>query len=340
MKIKDIKPYARNARDNTKSIPAIAESIKNFGFVGQIVLRSQDDPTIVAGHHRVEAVKSLGWTEIPDENICYCDNLTDEEIKALRLADNRTHEGGKWNVGLLKSEVKNLEKFNFDMSKFNFDFKSKESVYGAMRLRTDYKYNLDIVSSIDCNEDGMPKIKGCLDVPEKLIPFNIAMSRHEGEDLDAFVHFFIDDYQFERLWNAPQKYLSLLKKFKGVLSPDFSLYMDMPYPMQMFNEYRKRALQNYWERNGINVIPTLAWSDRNSYDFCFSGIPINQTVAMSTVGIKRNEKRKEIFIAGVKNALLRTCPKRIILYGGNFGFDFGDVEVIEFKSNIDFRKVL
>ena len=56
MKIKDIKPYARNARDNTKSIPAIAESIKNFGFVGQIVLRSQDDPTIVAGHHRVEAV--------------------------------------------------------------------------------------------------------------------------------------------------------------------------------------------------------------------------------------------------------------------------------------------
>ena len=96
MDITDIKPYPRNARHNEKAIPVVAESIKEFGFKGVTVLRSRDDPTIVNGHTRVAACKLLGWTEFPDEYIRYADDLTDEQVRALRLADNRTGEVATW----------------------------------------------------------------------------------------------------------------------------------------------------------------------------------------------------------------------------------------------------
>lgn len=92
MDINEIIPYARNARHNKKAIPAVADSIRQFGLRGQIVLESRENPVIVTGHTRVEACKSLGWKEIPDENIAYCDGLTEDEIKACRIADNKTGE--------------------------------------------------------------------------------------------------------------------------------------------------------------------------------------------------------------------------------------------------------
>lgn len=109
MLISDIKPYERNARHNDKAIPKVAESIRKFGLRGSIVLESRDNPVIVCGHTRVAAAKSLGWTEIPDDHIEYCDGLTQDEIDAFRLIDNKTGEIATWNVALLKSEAKRIE---------------------------------------------------------------------------------------------------------------------------------------------------------------------------------------------------------------------------------------
>lgn len=150
--------------------------------------------------------------------------------------------------------------------------------------------------------------------------------------------FFIDDYQFERLWNNPDKYLSLLQRFDCVLTPDFSLYMDMPLPMQQWNEYRRRALGNYWQRNGITVIPTLSWSDKRSYGFCFDGLPKHSTVATSTVGVKGSEYAREIWFAGMKYALERLQPSCVMLYGGNIDFDFGNTPIVECETNTAFKK--
>lgn len=334
MLIADIKPYERNARDNSKSIPAIAESIERFGFRGQIKLRSHDDPTIVAGHHRVEACKLLGWTEIPEENICWCDDLTEDEVKALRLADNRTGEGGKWNRAMVREEIRSLH--DMDMSRFKFDFKSKARPYGAERKRTDDAYNLAIVNASHCDDEtGMPPLLPVDAKPDALLPFNYAKTAKEG-DKGKFLHFFIDDYQFERLWNRPQAYLELVKSFAGALTPDFSLYMDMPLPVQQWNEYRRRALGNYWQRNGVEVIPTLSWSDERSYGFCFGGLPRHSTCAVSTVGVKGDAAAMDIWGAGMEEAMRTLEPETVLLYGGNIGFDFGDAEVIEYAANAAF----
>lgn len=333
MLIDDIVPYARNARNNAKAVPVVAESIKEFGLRGTIGLESPDNPVIVFGHTRVEACKALGWSEIPDDKIEYCDDLTEEQIKAFRLADNRTGEVATWNKALLKSEIKSLG--GFDMSRFRFDFKSKDRSYGAERLKTDDSYNLRIVNASHCDRNGMPSLNPSDSSPEGLLPFNYAKTAQPG-DFGKFLHFFIDDYQFERLWNNPEKYLALVKRFAGALSPDFSCYMDMPLPMQRWNEYRRRALGCYWQRNGIEVIPTLSWSDRRSYGFAFGGLPRRSTVAVSTVGVKRDGDALGFWMSGMAEAMRRLEPRRVVLYGGDVGFDFGDAEVVEYGANAAF----
>lgn len=307
MKINDIKPYKRNARDNKKAVPVVAESIKEFGLRGQIVLESRDNPTIVTGHTRWEACKLLGWQEIPDERIDFAEDLTEEQIKAYRLADNKTAQVATWNKTLLRHEVNSLK--GFDMKRFNFDFKSKNKVFGAERLKTDHHYNLQLVNRFDCTSSEYPDLEPCDFIPSSLTGFNYALSDKNPE---GALHFFIDDYQFERVWNSPEKYLDILKKYEAVLSPDFSLYLDMPLPMQRWNVYRSRALAHYWQKNGIKVIPTLSWSDNESYSFCFEGLPQNSVYAVSTVGVMDN---LEVFYQGLNTALDRLRPKRLLVYG-------------------------
>ena len=96
-------------------------------------------------------------------------------------------------------------------------------------------------------------------------------------DYECFVMFYEHDVKFERLWNNPKKYLDRLKKFKGVISPDFSLYRNMPIVMQIWNTYRSRALASWFQNNGIRVIPNVRFNDIRTFYFCFDGIEKNNS---------------------------------------------------------------
>lgn len=336
MLISEIIPYERNARHNEKAIPVVADSIEEFGLRGTIGLESAEKPVIVFGHTRVAACKLLGWTEIPDDKIEYCDDLTEDQIKAFRLADNRTGEVATWNKALLKSEVASLGG-KLDMSRFNFDFKSKALPYGAERFKTDHAYNLDKVSRSSCNKRGYPALKGCMTKPSGMIGFNYAKSADEQQKKGQACHFFIDDYQFERVWTNPERYLGDLRGFESVLTPDFSLYMDMPAPMQAWNRYRSQAVGLVWQRAGLKVVPTLSWAGPDSYAFCFEGVPRRTTVAVSTVGVKGDDDALGVWFAGMGKAMDVLKPKRVLLYGGDIGFDFGDCEIVRYKNNVTER---
>ena len=106
------------------------------------------------------------------------------------------------------------------------------------------------------------------DDTEEEISFNYILNT---DAFDKGVHFYIDDYRFERLWNDPHKYIDRLKLFDCMLTPDFSLYMDMPKAMQIWNIYRSRLIGQIAQDEGIKVIPTLSWSDSQSFKFCFDG---------------------------------------------------------------------
>lgn len=332
MLISDIIPYERNARHNEKAVPVVAESIERFGFKGSIVLRSREDPTIVNGHTRVAACKLLGWKEFPDENIVYADDLTDEEVRALRLADNRTGEIATWNKTLLQHEMRSIK--SLDMSKFRFDFKSKQSgfKYGQERLKTTKAYNLDIVNVEHCDGvEGYPKFDRVNASPTDMISFNFCKTATEFNGIG--VHFCIDDYQFERVWNQPQRYLELLRKFDCVVCPDFSVYLDMPLPMKRWNIYRSRSLGNWWQREGLTVIPNVTWSGRDTFDICTDGIPKYSTIFVSTVGVQSDELSSDLTKWGLRRVMAKLRPSRVLLLGGDLGFDFGNVEVKRYKTS-------
>jgi DNA modification methylase len=114
MNIEDIHPYANNPRKNDDAVQSVANSIKEFGWQQLIVV--DKDGVIIAGHTRYKAALSLGIKEIP---VHIANNLTDEQVKAYRLADNKTHDLSSWDDDLLLDELGSID--SIDMSLFGFD---------------------------------------------------------------------------------------------------------------------------------------------------------------------------------------------------------------------------
>lgn len=162
-------------------------------------------------------------------------------------------------------------------------------------------------------EYGIPQIELTLYKGSEFIPFNYAKSCKDKAGKG--VHFFIDDYQFNRLWNAPDRYIDMLSEFDCVMSPDFSTYTDFPKSIQIYNHYRKHWVGAYLQMHGIDVIPTISWSNNESFERCFDGEPINGVVAVSSVGCMNSKKRKELFMAGYREMINRLHPETIIFYG-------------------------
>lgn len=139
----------------------------------------------------------------------------------------------------------------------------------------------------------------------------IMCNNYKKIDENSLVSSFLDDYILERYWNDPTRYLSIFKRAKYVMSPDFSLLLGMPKPMQMWNVYRNRLVGYLWQGEGIKVIPTISWSDRNSFEFCFNGIEKNSVVSISNTGC-RNDEQKKYFDSGFDEMVKIIEPSKII----------------------------
>ena len=114
-----MKPYDKNPRKNKEAVKYVAESIKEFGFKQPIVIDKNN--VIVCGHTRLLAAKQLGLKEVP---CILADDLTEEQINAYRLVDNKTNEFAEWDNELLKVELFKLPSLN--MKLFGFEEEQKE----------------------------------------------------------------------------------------------------------------------------------------------------------------------------------------------------------------------
>ena len=121
--IEDVHPYEKNPRINENGIDAVANSIKEFGWQQPIVVGR--DHVIIAGHTRFFAAQRLGLTTVP---VVIAENLSPEQVKAYRIADNKTGELSEWDFSLLSLELKDLQDANMDLNTLGFEENELEEI--------------------------------------------------------------------------------------------------------------------------------------------------------------------------------------------------------------------
>lgn len=179
----------------------------------------------------------------------------------------------------------------------------QEQIFGLHYCRT----------SIGSGQYGIPKLEPYNgNIPESFTTF-AEVNRHTSREMG--VTFFNEDYILERIWQHADKYIAKLSDFVCVTGPDFSLKVGDPKCVQITNVYRNHALSYYFRSKGLNVLPTVTWSNNESYDFCFDGYSRGGAVIVSTVGTLRDERCARYFKNGFLEMLKRLSPDAVVLYG-------------------------
>ena len=333
--IDKIKPYQRNARKHdSKSIEVIANSISEFGMADPIAVWGKEN-IVIEGHGRLLALKQLGYDKAP---IIHLDYLTDEQRRAYTLAHNKTAEFSEWDMELLTDEAESI--FNIDLSDFGFDLSEEEEEQEQEEKRNEAERTGNAYNLSEYDEDNvagfyqMPVIEPCNYIPDDIIGFNYALT---SKNKDCGIHFYIDDYQFERIWAQPQLYLEKLSEYQCIFTPDFSLYTDMPIAMKIWNTYRSRLIGQMAQRMGMLVIPTVSWCEEDTFEFCFDGLPVGATLSISTIGVKKDDYNFNLWKAGVDEMIARLKPKTLLVYGGKVDYDYGDIKTIYFDNKVTER---
>lgn len=182
------------------------------------------------------------------------------------------------------------------------------------------------------NQWGIPTLPATHWVPQKLVAYNDRWGTDTAPPESA-VHFFLDDYRFETVWTKPQRPLSRLQRVGAALTPDFSMWREMPLVMQLWQVYRSRWCGAWMLNHNIKVVPTISWSGRESFPFAFTGIAVNSTVAISTVGLIRDREAMKHFEAGLEEMMSTLLPSRVLVYGHHLDtFSNFDAEFVCLKT--------
>lgn len=343
----EIVPYENNPRINDAAVADVIQSIKQCENLDPIEI--DENNVILSGHTRLMALRQLEYTET---EVIRFTGLSETRKRKYRIYANKAAEKSTWDAKKLKLEINRLGLDGVDLG-FQLDLPkvlpeqgcdaagmrcSRDAAgqdddggyYGDEREKT---YNAVNLNEYDENRTAgyyqFPFINACDFIPECLIGFNYVKT---AKDFNCGVHFFIDDYQFERVWSRPYVMIKRLLPFECCLTPDFSLYMDMPMAMKIWNVYRSRLIGQMMQDAGINVIPTLQWAERETLEWCFNGLGKGGTVAVSTVGVMRDAKAQVVWAEGMDAAIEQLEPQTVLCYGSRIDYDFGRTKVKYFDA--------
>lgn len=157
--------------------------------------------------------------------------------------------------------------------------------------------------------------KDLIPILKDIVPLDKIKKISKDDRGKVFVHFYMHDIAFRKILSDVNKYIDQFKEYAGVISPDFSLYIDMPLCLQQTNVYLNRAVGSFIQSKGVKVIPNIRWGDERSYDFAFLGVEKESIYAISTVGCIRSMEEKVRFKEGLKEMIKRLKPKQIIVNG-------------------------
>lgn len=164
----------------------------------------------------------------------------------------------------------------------------------------------------------IPKLQPVYDAPkpENLIPFNAVMSLSGKHDTDfSYFHFFVHDYQFERMWRNPQVYIPFLQQIKYGIAPDFSMYLNMHPAEALINCVRNRLVSLYIQNQGITLIPNVCSGSPETLSWALDGLPEDNILAINTQGCFSDAITMQSLINTLHAVSRRKHPRLPYVYG-------------------------
>lgn len=160
-------------------------------------------------------------------------------------------------------------------------------------------------------------------IPKDLISYE---KLRTSKNKRGYIHFYNHDKIFANFIADVNSYIPYLTEYDGVITPDCSLAIGQFDYLQMTNTYFNRAVGVYLQQHGIPIIPTIRWSDEDSFRYCFNGLPKNSIVAISTHGCIKSNEQKRMFRIGLIKMLDILTPTDVIVYGYMPDTIFGGLE--------------
>lgn len=326
IEITKLKNWDKNPRKNDTAADKLTKLIEHYGFVNPVIVNRKTN-VILAGHTRVKAAKKLNLDTVP---VIFVD-FDKAKANGFALADNKSSEWSQWDNDILKDVFADLKDLSFDLELTGFElpkienfvldiekqFYEKEDEELYLLKHDPLNVNKGIYESN--NNLGYPTIykTNKLDIVD-LIPFDrITVNAPNKKDFDKTIHFFLEDYKFNALWNNPLKYIKLLSRYKSLIMPDFSIYSDYPESLNIFQMYKRFWITRFLQECNIDVIPCVRWRKQETLEEDLKPIPKNSMIALSTVRLfsGQQEEGKQEFINSLPKVLDLLEPVKIIWYG-------------------------
>ncbi|MCR5670592.1 MAG: DUF4417 domain-containing protein [Butyrivibrio sp.] len=168
----------------------------------------------------------------------------------------------------------------------------------------------------------------------QLISYSDTRRNETETNKSSGVHFFIDDYRFNGIYDHPERSLEKLSQYAFLLTPDYSTYADMDLWRQLESVAKNRWCEAYWQSKGRLVIPTISWSTSRAFEFFCDGVEYGSAVAIGMIGCKKNRLG---FMRGYSAMLERINPSVILCFGEPFPEMEGNIFTVNYQKS---RKVV
>lgn len=147
------------------------------------------------------------------------------------------------------------------------------------------------------------------------------------------LHCYLYDYNFELTWSNPSIIIPCLKNYRCVIGPDFSIFVDQPRAVNVWNVYRNRWVTSYWQSQSIQAIPSASWGNVDSFDYCFDGLPENSIIAIGHTAIGKDSSYRQLYRLGIETLIQRKCPTKLLVYGAPLDFT-PEIETVYYEGKI------
>lgn len=195
-------------------------------------------------------------------------------------------------------------------------FKLFAENYSKRKAKKDFKdvFNASMFNVVNFSKvTEIPIMKAEQTIPKDIISITEA-KYYKGNDFDKFVHFYVNDYKYEDLFEKADKYLEILSRFKGIISPDFSTSSDFPRAVKYFNTYRNNLFGSWFQQLGYRSICNVRCSFQD-IKYELDGVPRNSVLSLGAVGNIKNKNDRENFALGLIRLVDICQPTALLIYG-------------------------